>query len=326
MYAIRKIWKPEIYQGSGKKTGYFEGWYFKLVDHRNKNSLAVIPGISRESREKGHAFVQIIEGGTGKTMHFRYPANEFYYSKKKLEVIINTNYFSEDRINLDIQEEKNCIQGSVEFSERSPLKSNLLNPGIMGWYSFVPFMECYHGLVSLDHSLTGGFRMNEKDFDFSGGRGYIEKDWGKSFPSSWIWMQTNHFNRGRSSFTFSIARIPWLRSHFIGHIGILLLDGKQYRFATYNGSRVTSLKVNGRSCEIGLKKRGYSLIVRATGRSSGTLAAPVSGAMDRRISESIDSEIEVVLSDGSGNLLFSDTGQVAGLEIAGDTAELMELN
>lgn len=29
----------------------------------------------------------------------------------------------------------------------------LANPGVMGPYSFVPFMECNHGILSMDHAL-----------------------------------------------------------------------------------------------------------------------------------------------------------------------------
>jgi hypothetical protein len=50
-------------------------------------------------------------------------------------------------------------------------------------------------------------------------RGYVEKDRGSSFPSLWIWMQTNSFasrfhrERGTSLF-FSVARIPVLTNHW----------------------------------------------------------------------------------------------------------------
>ena len=42
-------------------------------------------------------------------------------------------------------------------------------------------------------------------------RGYVEKDRGRSFPSLWIWMQSNSFRKqpGTSLF-FSVARIPIL--------------------------------------------------------------------------------------------------------------------
>ncbi|MPN29068.1 hypothetical protein SDC9_176516 [bioreactor metagenome] len=84
----------------------------------------------------------------------------------------------------------------------------LLNAGIMGWYRFVPFMECYHGVVSLTHNLNGKIYINNEVHNFKDGKGYIEKDWGSSMPSAWIWMQSNHFNENNSSFMLSIANIP----------------------------------------------------------------------------------------------------------------------
>ncbi|MEZ4893124.1 MAG: tocopherol cyclase family protein [Saprospiraceae bacterium] len=35
--------------------------------------------------------------------------------------------------------------------------------------------------------------INGEELDFTGGKGYMEKDWGRSFPSAYFWMQTNHF-------------------------------------------------------------------------------------------------------------------------------------
>jgi tocopherol cyclase len=51
----------------------------------------------------------------------------------------------------------------------------------MGWFAYVPFMECYHGVLSLDHEVNGRLRLGKRETDFSGGRGYIEKDWAAPF-------------------------------------------------------------------------------------------------------------------------------------------------
>jgi hypothetical protein len=66
----------------------------------------------------------------------------------------------------------------------------------MGWYSYVPFMECYHGLISIDHKLQGSLQINGQEIDFTEGKGYAEKDWGTSFPEGYVWMQSNHFAEG----------------------------------------------------------------------------------------------------------------------------------
>jgi hypothetical protein len=54
----------------------------------------------------------------------------------------------------------------------------------MGWYSFIPFMECKHGIVSANHKIKGKITVNNQIIDFDEGQGYIEKDWGTSFPEA----------------------------------------------------------------------------------------------------------------------------------------------
>jgi hypothetical protein len=40
----------------------------------------------------------------------------------------------------------------------------------MGWYAWVPRMECYHGVLSFSHPLQGTLTLNGKVMDFSGRR------------------------------------------------------------------------------------------------------------------------------------------------------------
>jgi len=269
-----------------------------------------------------HAFIQIIDGKTTETWYIKYPLEEFSYSKQKFEVAIGKNHFSYDGFHLDIDDEGINVKGEVRFKNIRPLKSTLLNPGIMGLYSFIPFMECYHGLVSMDHGLEGGLKVNGSEVDFSGGRGYSEKDWGRSMPSAWIWMQSNHFEKTGTSFMLSVAKIPWLGSSFTGFLCVLLLEGKLHRFATYTGARLTHLELGDEIIAIEVKDKQYHLIMNASHAGRGILAAPLHGAMDRRIAESVDAIIDLTILDKSGNVFFSGKGKNAGLELVGDTGEL----
>jgi hypothetical protein len=36
---MANIWKPAVFQGKGKKSDYFEGWYFKLVSHNEYKGI-----------------------------------------------------------------------------------------------------------------------------------------------------------------------------------------------------------------------------------------------------------------------------------------------
>jgi hypothetical protein len=324
-YPITKLWKPVIFQGATKTQRYFEGWYFKNVSADAGHIWSVIPGISIRDRQKRHAFIQLIDGKTAQTWYIHYPFDSFSYSKSEFAVSIAGNHFSFKGINLNINSPENGLQakGAIGFQDIHPLKSTFFNPGIMGWYSFVPFMECNHGLVSMHHSLSGGLEINGDNLDFSGGRGYSEKDWGRSMPSAWIWMQSNHFaNRPEVSFMLSVAKIPWLGSSFTGFLCVLLLNGKIHRFATYTGAKLKNIQLENEMVSVEIESREQIIRVNASHAARGLLAAPVDGAMDRRIAESVDATIELAVKDRSGKTLFSGTGNTAGLELVGDMAEL----
>ena len=57
----------------------------------------------------------------------------------------------------------------------------------MGPFSYLSFMECYHGILSMKHSLEGTLSWNGQLIDFTNGIGYLEKDWGSSFPCNPIY-------------------------------------------------------------------------------------------------------------------------------------------
>lgn len=309
-----KLYRQWAFQGSVKKKNYFEGWYFKQVSANRDSVYSFIPGISL-SKERDHSFVQVINGVTGSTYYFKYPLSEFKASARELNVKVGNSVFTFDGINLDLRNETNEIWGNIKFNAVEPYPSSTINPGIMGWYSFVPFMECKHGIVSTGHNTDGELSVNGIVTDFVSGRGYIEKDWGRSFPESWIWLHCNTFNDSDASFTFSVAKIPWLGSYFIGFISYLKVDNRFYNFSTWSKAKVRSLTYINNSLQINIENKSYTLKVKAVNNLPGKLQAPVKGSMSRTIKESVDASISINLMDREGNSLYKDTGTRAGLEI-----------
>ena len=116
----------------------------------------------------------------------------------------------------------------------------------------------------------------------------------------------------------SLARIPWLKGHFPGFLSFLQLNGRIYRFATYNRSIVVSLEVLPGSVRVVLKNKNHQLTVKALRMEGSILKAPRHGNMDREIKESIISKVNLELKDHHGNVKFNDEGRFAGLEIVGD--------
>jgi hypothetical protein len=306
-----------MYHGWGRERRYFEGWYYKLVSPDEKTAIAVIPGISRgEKPQDQHAFIQLLDGKACRTFYYDFPVDDFQPDDRDFALQLGANFFSRDTLRLDLPE----LKGELRLHDLHPWPRSLGAPGIMGWYSFVPFMECYHGVVSLHHHLEGQLALYGEPIDFSGGIGYGEKDWGRSFPSSWIWMQSNHFGLDEpTSLMVSVARIPWLGSHFVGFIAGFLFRGKLYRFATYLGTRL-EVAIVDRHADIRLTNRGYRLEVSGQPAEGGNLVSPIQGEMTGKVNESLQGQLHVrfYLQD---QLVFEGTGQHAGLEVAGAVQE-----
>ena len=314
---LRRFRDPVLFQGSLRSRRYFEGWYFKHVSADRKSVYALIPGISLSPKES-KSFIQLIDGASGRTRWFAFPVEAFSFSRDRFEVRIADNRFSREGIDARLEDEQGVVEAHLEYSGIVPLPFSLRWPGIMGPYTYAPLMECNHGIGSLDHGLPGQLTVNGRRTDFTAGRGYIEKDWGRSFPRAWIWAQSNSFTAPGTSFLFSLARIPWMGRTFPGFFTLLLESGRFHRLATYTGARVVSARLAGRDLEIVVQGRDKRLLLHAERSREGVLLAPVDGAMDRRIGESIDARLRVRLEDLGGHALFEGTGEAAGLEAVGD--------
>ena len=160
--------------------------------------------------------------------------------------------------------------------------------------------------------------------DFNGGRGYIEKDWGKSFPAAWVWFQSNHFAGTNACISASVAIIPWVGNAFRGFIAGLWLDGKLYRFATYSGARIESLQISDDHVDWVLRDRRYRLTMKAERVQGGLLRGPTRIDMGQRVLETLNASVQVRLETLEGELVFEGAGAHAGLEVMGDLARLLQ--
>lgn len=314
MKKIKAFFNPEQYHGWGETKSYFEGWYFKVVDHTEKKAFAFIPGIAMDGDGNSQGFIQVLNGKKSTSIYRRFDPSDFVPSPGKFELRILDNFFSENKIRLNLPE----VKGELYFSENVKWPKRWYSPGIMGPYSFAPFMECYHGIVSMDHRISGTLRVDGEEIDFDNGRGYIEKDWGHSFPDAYVWMQSNHFSEPGVSLFISAAKIPWLRNSFTGFIAAIWIHDRLIKFTTYNGTKLTKCRIDKTKVEMVLENSSYRMEINAKRGHSATLASPILGFMDGRIDESMTAEIEINLTDlKSGESIFKDTGRNAGLEAAG---------
>jgi hypothetical protein len=325
---LRRTLHPAWYQGRSKKPPYFEGWYYKLIDSSEQHCLAVIPGIFKSvDPDESHAFIQVLDGTSGKATYHEYPVDTFRAAERMFDIRVGPNRFTLEQISLHIDAPERSVIGDLEFAALTPWSVTLTSPGAMGWFAWVPFMQTYHGVISLDHTIQGTLTLNEKPIRFGDGRGYTEKDWGSSFPDAWIWMQTNHFNQPSTSLTVSIATIPWLGISFRGFIIGLWHEGVLYRFATYTGARLERLTIEEDEVRAAVVDPSHRLEITARRAAGAVLRGPTGADMAGRVPESLRATVTVQLSAlGKANthLIFEGSGCNAGLEVVGETSRLLE--
>jgi hypothetical protein len=334
---LRGIRHPEAYHGDGVRSGFFEGWYNKLVSADRSQRWAVIPGIFRglatvgdgapEDSPRDEAFVQVLDGLTGRSWYHRFPVEEFRASDHRFEVQVGGNTFSSDGITLDLPQ----LKGHIDYATpMAPWPVTAREPGIMGWYGLVPFMECFHGIVSFGHELRGTLEVEGAATSFDDGRGYIEKDWGKAFPAGYVWMASNHIDTSTgdgtdTSLIASVAIIPWLRGSFRGSIIGFRHGGRLHKWTTYNRSTERSLTIDDYHVRWSVSGPDGVLDLTAERVRGGLLHAPLRTAMHQRVEETLDARIEFRHTDHSGKVLIEGIGECAGLEVFGETERLLAL-
>jgi tocopherol cyclase len=315
--------------GRPSRGSFFEGWYVKLISADRTARLALIPGVFlSEDGKTQEAFVQVLDGESGETAYHRFEIAQFAAAERAFDVRVGSNRFTSTGARVELPE----LVGEVRFGPFEHWPVTPRSPGAMGWYAWVPSMECYHGVVSLGHDLTGALEYKGRHVDLAGGRGYIESDWGTAFPQAYIWMQSNHFELPGASLVASTALIPWRRAAFRGDLVGLHLPAEAgaaaglHRFTTYTRSRTLDLALTDDEVHWVMRSaKGWGLTLDATtrGRGAGLLHAPVRTQMHQRVAETLGGRIRVRLTDPGGAVAFEGLGRAAGIEVHGALDRLL---
>lgn len=255
---------------------YFEGWYYK---QRSENyMLALIPGQAASG-----AFIQMIDSNGTK----RFAVPRIQVSGDTVQA--GDCLFSPTGIEVHLPD----IEGSLRYSDLTPLRSDIMGP-----FAHLP-MQCRHGVVSMHHTVNGCITVDGTPHIFSNGSGYAEKDRGRSFPRSYLWIQCNDFSE-ECAFMLSIAHIPFLGCSFTGCICALIYRGKEYRFATYRGVKIEANEEE-RVC---LKQGKLRLELSFHPLTEGhPLAAPAQGEMTAIIRESCDAHLHLHLTQNGSTIV-----------------------
>ncbi len=247
--------------------GFFKGYYFKCST--GEEIIAFIPAIHGVRKDKSASLQIITEEGV-----YNIPIRSMVLEERPLKVKAGKNLFSLKGICLEIDSEEIKAAGKLRFSDIRKIKYNIMGP-----FRFLPMMQCSHSIVSMTHKINGKIVINGRKYLFSDGRGYIEGDKGRSFPSEYAWTQCQHED---TSLMLAVADIPLPGFHFTGVIGVIHIAGREYRLATYLGARASHIGNN----TIVIRQGRYRFMATLLEKKGQPLYAPQRGKMERTIRES----------------------------------------
>lgn len=330
-----RFYQPHVFQGRLDKRPYFEGWYFKIVDEASGLSMCLIPGVSLTADGKAHGFIQYADNLSGSSGKVDYPLEDLSFSSEALNLTLGPQHLSSDRLSL-VSETGFPYTISLQIAKPLLYPVSLGHPGIMGPFRFAPAMECYHGVYLVEGRVTGTVTIGDQAIEIQNGAIYIEKDWGRSFPSAWIWLQASQFKatediledsgqrpepQGPVHLMLSVANIPWIGRHFVGHLGYLWLGDLRIGLGTYRGSQVTIDVLEDGGVQLVANSGLYHIVITATPRQTVNLIAPSAGAMVRYMEESLGAQV-VLEVYRDGELIYEGTSQFAGYERCGVLSDL----
>ena len=330
---MKTILNPDLYHGQKKENNFFEGWYFKIVDKNNLYKFAFIPGVAYgETSNQHHSFIQIVNCYDISYNYIKFKEKDFTYNNSDFYIDINRNKFSLNNINLNLSyvdertKKNSSIKGTLNFKNNVKWPDNTLNPGSMGFYNYLLFMECYSQVCILNGDIEGSLNIDGKEVDFTGGKVYVEKNWGSSFPKSWLWIQSNSFDNPKISVTCSLATIPFPIKDFRGFLIGVTIDDKFYSFTTINRSKL-NLKNIGEDIELVTCNKKYKLTLKTTTNKNNFVLCmgPKNGTMVPLVRETLCGKVEMILEDIKKNeVLFKGIGESTGIEYGGEMLHILD--
>lgn len=300
------------FQGVHRTRAYFEGWYIRLSSDKHDWNCSLIPGIAIDPGGEPHAFLQFIES-SGTSHYMAYPRESFSLDSNKLRIEFEGNVISEDEIKIDLSKRGLNLQIDIKGCDMPKFSERFHSLNVMGILSKFPQLPCYHHLIHMDLPVSGYIQWSGKKYSFNGGSAYMEKDWGRSFPSTWHWIQSSSFEANTGVLSAVASYVPCGKIKVPAGMAALQIDGEQYFWSSAWGHTWHYSESNSSPYyRFSNGKNTLEIIVRPG--VTAPLIAPIKGAMERTVYESINSGIRLQVTDQRGKLLHESSSKSAGYE------------
>lgn len=297
----------------------FEDWYFRIIDEKGEHLITFDIRITKRGR--GLEGILQVERTTGTERVVSTCSLQKIVIHDKL-IRIDKSQLGLDKIMLDIDEPGLKIQGELELSHTIDLRKSFWQPGLMGVYKWIPFLEFYEEILSLRSVTVGSVMINDEIYSLDAGNCYIQKQWGEHFPNVWLWAQGSQFAKHKDlSIALGVARLKIFFNYYTAFAIPIHYDGYTEIFANYNGGHIAKLYRYKGYVHLIVTKKDKMLDIKIYGRDeSGCIANKETHGI-RDIYECEMVKVEVKLTE-QGRVILEDNCLCGGVQIGGNTSKL----
>jgi hypothetical protein len=220
-----------------------------------------------------------------------FPKAELSCGRERHIMRMGSNTLSRDRIEVTADGVSICLN----FSGNQPIKSFRNS---MGYSYFVPGLPCYHSVVNTAHLVSGVVQVRDSRYELDHELGYLEKNWGSSFPDRYFWLHAVDRTDSQVSILFSQAEIQWLGRRFIRHVGHIRLYGWLIDIRDLIDLRIEIFNPDAGGLILRLMSRSIQLEIRITQGRRILFKGPRDGQLSRDIPHYADAMMDMSLGMG----------------------------
>jgi predicted transport protein len=201
-------------------------------------------------------------------------------------MVMGTNKLSKDLIEIDTKD----ISIKLNFKDNQLIQSF---KNSMGYSYFVPNLPCYHSVLNASHVVSGEISYDGGQYSLVNEMGYLEKNWGTSFPENYFWLHAIDPENPQISLLFSRAEIKWLGKTFIRHVGHFRIDGMEIDLRELRNISTITFDQNTEIQTIRIESKSLKLYISINIGKNVILKGPTNGELSRDIIHHIDAVIDV---------------------------------
>lgn len=298
---------------------YFEDWYLRIVDAKGEKTLCYTLRLNKIGTSMQGSLNGTLSTGENKEEFSMNIAEATAHAKS---VRFGHNVLSREGIILDLQKVSGAISGHLDLSQVIDLNRSFLQPGAMGIYKYLPFMEFYQEVIVLDGTIAGVLEVDGREIDFTGGHCYIHRQWGSKFPNIWLWAQCGQFDHPKDlTLMIGIARLKVLFNYYTAFTIPVYYNDQLEVFSNYNGGHIAKLYRYKGYVHLIITQKDKLLDIKIYGRDKLECTSSKESHGIRDVYECDRVKMEVKLSE-RGNILWEGTSLGCEIEMGGNTSKL----